>query len=68
MNIDRIYFKQHRFFKNAYLERRMKRKSIDTVALASICAPHMSMDSMRTRFDWDQEIKKIAERIQEWKR
>jgi len=53
---------------NSYVERRMKRKSIDKMELATLCAPNMELPIMSARFDLDDQMKQIIERINSWKK
>lgn len=51
---------------NSYVETRMNRKGIDKMELAVLSAPHMDKNIMVNRFDWPQEIEKIADKIKAW--
>jgi putative ATP-dependent endonuclease of OLD family len=52
----------------SYVEKRLSRKGVDKVDLAILCAPHSTLDLMQGRFDWDDELGKIAETIERWNR
>jgi AAA domain, putative AbiEii toxin, Type IV TA system len=52
----------------SYVETKMNRKGIDKMDLAILCTPHFSKENMSTRFDWDEQIKQILERVSFWNR
>ena len=51
---------------SSYLEDRLNRKQIDKMDLAMACTPHMTKEIMAERFDWDEQIRTITERISTW--
>jgi hypothetical protein len=53
---------------SSYVERRMNRKGLDKMDLAVLAAPHMDRATMSTRFDWDMQMKQIADRVAAWNR
>ena len=50
----------------SYLEANMSRKHYDKMRLATQSAPHMTKDIMAGRFDWEEQMKAIVDRIQSW--
>ena len=50
----------------SYVEARMKRKNVDKMELALSSARYMTKDLMAGRFDWEDQIGKIVERIKSW--
>jgi hypothetical protein len=52
--------------KPSFLEMSLKRKSVDKVELAERAAPHMTMDTMKERFDWSNKMQEIVKAINEW--
>jgi hypothetical protein len=44
----------------------MNRKGLDKMDLAVLAAPHMDKAAMSTRFDWEQQMKQIADRVSAW--
>jgi len=52
----------------SYVETKMNRKGIDKMDLAILCAPHLSKDNMSNRFDWDEQMQQILERVSFWNR
>ena len=51
---------------SSYLEDQLNRKHIDKMELAMACTPHMTIENMPDRFEWDEQIRKITERISSW--
>ena len=51
---------------SSYLEDRLKRKHIDKMDLATESTPHMTKENMAGRFEWDEQIRIITERISSW--
>lgn len=51
---------------SSYLEDRLNRKHIDKMDLAMASTPYMTKENMADRFDWDDQIRKITERIMAW--
>ncbi len=50
----------------SYLEANMSRKHYDKMRLATQSAPHMTKDIMAGRFDWEDQMKAIVDRITSW--
>ncbi len=50
----------------SYLEANMGRKHCDKMRLAIRSAPHMTKDIMVGRFDWEDQMKAIVDRIKSW--
>ena len=44
----------------------MKRKNVDKMELALSSARHMTKDAMTGRFDWEDQMEEIVERIKSW--
>lgn len=53
---------------SSYVERRMKRKSVDKMDLAILAVPEMTKAEMVKRFEWEAQMKQITERIEAWNR
>ncbi len=51
---------------SSYLEDQLNRKHIDKMELAMACTPHMTKENMADRFEWDDQIRTITERISSW--
>lgn len=52
----------------SYVEKRMKRKSVDKMDLAIMAVPEMTKAGMAKRFEWEAQMKQITERIEAWNR
>ena len=50
----------------SYTEKNMGRKSIDKVALAISSTRYMTKEVMEGRFEWEEQMKQIVERIDSW--
>jgi len=50
----------------SYLEAHMNRKHYDKMRLATQSAPHMTKDIMAGRFDWEDQMREIVDRITSW--
>lgn len=50
----------------SYIERRLNRKTLDKMDLAALCASNMDKAMMITRFEWEQQIASIVEKIRSW--
>ena len=50
----------------SYLEANMNRKHCDKMRLATQSAPHMTKDIMAGRFDWEDQMRIIVDRITSW--
>lgn len=50
----------------SYIEKRLKRKTLDKMDLAVLCAPKMDKAIMVGRFEWEQQIANVVERIRSW--
>lgn len=50
----------------SFLEGKLNRKTLDKTQYAISCTKHMTFDNMRQRFDWEQEMSKIAKAIRDW--
>ncbi len=50
----------------SYLEANMSRKHYDKMRLATQSAPHMMKDIMAGRFDWEDQMQEIVDRIKSW--
>ena len=51
---------------SSFLEDRLNRKHIDKIDLAMASTPHMTKENMAGRFEWDEQIRTITERISSW--
>ncbi len=52
----------------SYVEARMNRKGIDKMDLAVLSASQMDKPMMNVRFEWEEQMKLIVERIDSWNR
>lgn len=50
----------------SFVERHLKRKSIDKMELASLSCRHIDLADLERRFDWASEMKKIVALIEKW--
>lgn len=50
----------------SYTEEHMRGKSIDKMALAISSTQYMTKEVMEGRFEWEEQMKQIAERIKSW--
>ena len=51
---------------DSFLETSMSRKHFDKMHLATRSAPYMTKDIMAGRFDWEDQMRKIVDRIASW--
>jgi len=51
---------------NSYLEKRLNRKSIDKMELASKTCPHMTKEMMQQRFELADQMASIIAKIESW--
>lgn len=51
---------------SSYLKDRLNRKHIDKMDLATDSTPHVTKENMAGRFEWDEQIRIITERISSW--
>lgn len=52
----------------SYIETQLNRKSVDKVELATMVAPHLTLENMSERFDWKSECERITNAIRRWNR
>jgi hypothetical protein len=52
----------------SYVERKMKRKGVDKMDLAVLCVQKMDKAIMSARFDWEEQMEQIVDRISSWNR
>ena len=52
--------------RKAYIEANLKRRHVDKMELATLSVPHMTMDLMASRFDWNEQMTEIVGRIRSW--
>ena len=50
----------------AYVTAHLGGRAVDKVKLATLSVRHMARDSMALRFDWEQQMKKVVQRIDRW--
>lgn len=50
----------------SYVESQLGLKSVDKIELALRTAPHMELEAMRRRFDWEKKMNEIEIRIASW--
>lgn len=62
------FFPRKRSPYKSYIEANLKERHIDKVELATRCAPRMTTELMESRFDWNEQMAKIVERIEPWNR
>lgn len=51
---------------SSFLENRLNRKHIDKMDLAMASTPYMTKENMADRFDWDNQMQTITDRIMAW--
>lgn len=49
-----------------YVEDSLKLKHIDKIELAAVVTPMMTVENMRPRFDWEQQVTNIVRCIDDW--
>ena len=47
-------------------ERCLGKRSVDKTELAILCAPQMTKEIMKERFDWEAQMKEIVDRVKTW--
>lgn len=52
----------------SYIEQHLNRKSIDKISLATSVSPHLTLESLESRFDWKSKIDQLMGKIQSWNR
>ena len=52
----------------SYIEENLSRQRLDKIELAMSSVPHMTRELMESRFDWNEQMAKIVERIESWNR
>ncbi|MYH27987.1 MAG: ATP-binding protein [Acidobacteria bacterium] len=60
------FFPRKRARLKTYIEAHLKRRHLDKMELASLSVAHMTRKLMESRFDWNQQMAKIVERIESW--
>ena len=60
------FFPRKRTHTQSYIEANLKRRHIDKMELATSSVPHMTKELMESRFDWNEQMAKIVERIKSW--
>ena len=60
------FFPRKRLRKKSYIEDKLKQKIVDKVGLAIECSHHMTEEVMAGRFDWEEQMVNIIERIKSW--
>ncbi len=64
--VNQAFFPRKGVSTKSFVESRLKRKSLDKVELASVCVPHMTLESMSNRFDWKFNMDQIVKRVEGW--
>ncbi len=54
--------------RKSYTETNLNGRHLDKMDLATLSAPHMTKELMESRFDWNEQIPQILERIECWNR
>ena len=54
--------------RKAYIEANLKRRHLDKMELAMSSVPYMTRELMESRFDWNDRMATIVERIESWNR
>ena len=62
------FFPRKRSRHRSYVEENLNRRHFDKMDLATLCAPHMTREMMESRFDWNEQMAKLVERIESWNR
>ena len=60
------FFPRKGALSRSYVEAKMKRRNIDKMELALASTPHMTKNLMADRFDWEDQMKVIVDRITSW--
>ena len=60
------FFPRKRSPRKSYAEANLQRRHFDKVELAMRSAPHMTRELMESRFDWNEQMTKVVERIESW--
>ena len=60
------FFPRKKACSESYIEANLKKRNVDKVDLALSCVPHMMNGIMATRFDWQEQMKKIVDLIESW--
>ncbi|TKB91793.1 MAG: ATP-binding protein [Nitrospira sp.] len=50
----------------SFVQKHLKRKTIDKVELALKASPHMTKELLAKRFDWADQLRSIVEKIRSW--
>ena len=58
------FFPRHRPQTDSYIERNLNRRHLDKMELAMSSVPYMTRELMESRFDWNEQMAKIVERIE----
>lgn len=54
--------------RKSYIEQNLNRQHVDKMRLAMASVPHMTRELMESRFDWNEQMAKIVERVESWNR
>ena len=61
------FFPRKRSQRKSYVETKMNRNDVDKMSLAAMSVRHMNKDAMARRFDWENQMRIIVDRINSWK-
>lgn len=61
------FFPRKRETGSSYIESKLKDKPVDKMDLAITTAPLMTLNEMRSRFDWQEQMGEVVAQIRRWK-
>ena len=62
------FFPRRRSSHKSYIEQHLNRHHVDKMKLAMASVSHLSKELMESRFDWNEQMAKIVERVESWNR
>lgn len=60
------FFPRKRCRHKSYIEKNLSREQLGKMDLAMSSVPHMTRELMESRFDWNEQMAQIVERIESW--
>lgn len=60
------FFPKSKSKSDSYIEKYLGRKTLDKTQFAIDCVKHMTVENMKLRFDWEEEVTKIVTAIRKW--
>lgn len=62
------FFPRKRSNQRSYIEEHLSRPHLDKMELATLSVAHMTRELLESRFDWNEQMAQIVERIESWNR